>query len=158
MKLSIISLLAVTAANLVSAAYHFYTTNQTGESAPQMGYHYEEIAAYTPPASTSGVVTVYRFYNTNSGAYFWTIDPAGEYAPQLGYHSQGPAFSIFNIKSPAPAATVPWYRWATNVDHFYSTDYNEGTNAGFSYEGEMGYVYAGNVELSTLRLYRWYNG
>ena len=46
---------------------HFYTTDETGEFAPDSGYVYEGITGYIGTSSIEGTTALYRWYNTESG-------------------------------------------------------------------------------------------
>jgi len=94
---------------------------------------------------------LFRYYNASTGDHFYTTSWY-----ELGPGINGWAFEQVAAHVGQRPGTVPFYRFANGHSHFYSTNLNEGTNAGFSQEGTAGYVYTSQVP-NSVPLYRYYN-
>ena len=92
-----------------------------------------------------------HFYTANPGQEFlgdpnyYTLEPGGE---NYFYIHGGPVFPN----------TTPLYRFFNNSEetggpHLFTTNQSEGSNAGFSYEGIVGYVYTDQAP-NTQPIYR----
>jgi hypothetical protein len=97
------------------------------------------------PPSLPGLARLYEAYNANKGDYPYTED-ANEYdfiisaLPGSPGYGDG-AFDNLYVFSDNEPNTVPLYRFWNGQNHFFSTDYNEGINAGYGSEGVAVYVY-----------------
>jgi hypothetical protein len=81
-----------------------------------------------------------RYWNPTDCDHFYTAGIS-----EIGYGAYGYTFeSIEGVTflTPYSYSTTPLYRFYHSgiTDHFYTTDYNEGINAGYTYEGVVGYV------------------
>lgn len=107
-------------------------TSSYGEGAGA-GYNFEATAFKIYSANSDGtMVQVYRCV-TGDGDHFISSDPSCE-----GVNLDGP----FGFISSAPrAGFTALYRFykAADRDHLDTTDYQEGVNAGYSYQATIGY-------------------
>ena len=94
---------------------------------------------------------LFRYYNASTGDHFYTTSWY-----ELGPGINGWAFEEVAAHVGQQLGTVPFYRFNDGHSHFYSTDVNEGTNAGYSQEGTAGFVYTTQVP-NSVPLYRYYN-
>jgi hypothetical protein len=62
-----------------------------------------------------------------------------------------------NSAPPYPTTRIPLFRFYKNSDHFYTTTYSEGINAGYRYEGVLGFLDNYWHNGSPYMLLRWYN-
>ena len=62
----------------MGSSSHFYTINEAERDyvrANLPGFNYEGTAWWASKTSGNGMVAVYRFYNTATGAHFYTTSP-----------------------------------------------------------------------------------
>jgi hypothetical protein len=132
---------------------HLYTTNENefgaGSSSSNNGWYFEGIQAYVCDTQLPNTVPLYRFSKSKTiflgPTYFdhyYTLDKSS--GDKNGYSYEGIQCYVFS--SPLNN-TVPLYQYyrSSNIDHFYTTDYNElGAGAmGWSLNGPSCYVFNG---------------
>jgi hypothetical protein len=107
---------------------------------------------YPAPSSTAFV----RYWNPTDYDHFYSRGTSEIGLGALGYTYESVEGVVF--ASATGYATAPLYRFYHSVmrDHFYSTNYNEGINAGYAYEGVVGYV-STSAQTNYLPLYRYWN-
>jgi len=143
-------------------AFFTYTDKYVGTN-----YSLEGTAFYAFPATQTGALPVYRFYNSSNGGHFYTISEAEKnyVVANMGatYQLEGIAFYAYPDTS-TDLASLPVYRFynVTNGQHFYTASEAEKnsltTNLGsvFHLEGVAFYAYTATAtELSPI--YRFYN-
>ncbi|WP_447981338.1 hypothetical protein [Achromobacter kerstersii] len=114
---------------------HFYTTDPTGERAPEAGYVYEWIECYVPMAPVDGTVSLYRWFNGETGDHLYTLDKSGELGPSSGYVDEGVACFVFSSEA---ADTTALYRWVAG-DQTYCIQLSRNNQV----------VYSKNVHVAT---------
>jgi hypothetical protein len=140
---------------------HFYTTDPSGEAAPNSGYVSEGITGYIKTSQAPGTAALYRWYNSGNGDHFYTTNPQGESAP--GYVFETTTGYIATSKITETTELYRWYNSNTG-DHFYTTDPQGelAQKAGYTFEGVIGYIWTTapkNIPTpaTNIALYRWYN-
>lgn len=148
------------------AAIHAFTDNP-GESpfwwtftgTPVLdGQIFYAIVTETPPA-LPGLTQFYELENSINGDYLYTTSQA-EFvflrtsinAPRGWGDGTFDTLYIFGDNEPD---TVPLYRFYNGQNHFFSTSYDEGINAGYGSEGIAGYVYL-SANNGAIPIYRWH--
>lgn len=123
----------------------FLTVNQNEYAALKgAGWTDQGIAFYANPAGANTGYTVWRLYNSSTGAHLWTAD-GNEFSRLLGqgYSDEGIAFNQISPhaqESPAPQGQKVVYRFGSMPEnrHFWTTDLYERDSmirAGYTYEG-----------------------
>ena len=105
---------------------------------PHAGFVNEGAVFAVYPTQISGIAPLYRFANATTGQHLLSIntncDGQGSREGAIGYIS-GAASN---------AATIQLYRFVlaspTTAMHLETLNINEGSSAGFTYEGPLGYV------------------
>ncbi|KAK0433111.1 hypothetical protein EV421DRAFT_1718854 [Armillaria borealis] len=154
-----------------SAVDHFYTTNgnEHNNAVQNLGYNDESITGYIYPSASCGGVPFYRLYNPTAHDHFYTANAneKNTAAQTGGYVDEGIAGyvlpeTLLASDFQAPGA-VPFYRMysPTAVDHFYTTDEAQRSNAinnlGFNDEAIAGYIYPSTSQLyGSVPFYRMY--
>lgn len=95
-----------------------------------------------------------RYY---SALYTDHVYSKGTYELGMGNSVWGFEGVEFRVEEYQKNGTIPLYRFYNSAytDHFYSTNYQEGINAGYVYEGIIGYVY-GSTAYGRVPLYRYW--
>lgn len=109
---------------------HFLTTSYS--EGVYAGYRYEGVAfvAHKSPIDSS-MQLLYRCY---SGGHFVSVNANCE-----GYRNEGSYGYVSTVPRSGFTALHRFYRRGSR-DHLTTTNYDEGVNARFSYEGVLGYV------------------
>lgn len=125
---------------LPSSDWHLYSADAGERPA---GWTAEGARMQLFPSGTPGTKPLYRFRRTDGG-HILTSD-AGEVAALRGYGWVQEAV-LGHVATTAGSGLVALHRWVKpgNQRHFYSVEQQEGTNAGFRYEGVVGYVARGD--------------
>lgn len=116
---------------------HYYTTDYSTLGSGALGWVYEEVACYVDDSYDSGTEPLYEY--NNSGKHFYTTNYSELGSGEYGYTFSGIACYVWSTEVDG---TTPWYRFvnSTTGTHLYTTDYDEGIDAGYTYEHEEGYV------------------
>lgn len=133
---------------------HFYTTDPSGELAPEAGYEFEGAACFVLGTHSYGSQPLFRWFNPSFHDHFYTIDPRGEAISE--YSFEGVQCYVF--PEPGPN-TVPLLRWlnTSNGHHFFTIDPNRelGPSAGYMFEGIACHVFP-TQQPNTTPLFRWF--
>jgi hypothetical protein len=133
---------------------HFYTTDPSGELAPEAGYEFEGAACFVLGTQSYGSQPLFRWFNPSFHDHFYTINPRGEAISE--YSFEGVQCYVF--PEPGPN-TVPLLRWlnTSNGHHFFTIDPNRelGPSAGYMFEGIACHVFP-TQQPNTTPLFRWF--
>jgi len=117
-----------------NAIHHFYT--QSYSEGAGAGYQLDGTLFRTFPAAGGGLTALYRCNSANSQGNDHFLSTASNCE---GTSNEG---IMGYISTVAGAGLTPLYRFhkASSTDHMLTTDYNEGTAAGYTFEATIGYV------------------
>ncbi|KAG6830308.1 hypothetical protein H0H87_008559 [Tephrocybe sp. NHM501043] len=109
-----------------------------------------KLSSSTLQARTCGdpttTVPLFRAYSAANTDHLYTTNATEiQSVVKAGtYTDEGTVGRIFATQE---LGTVPFYRFYSIplTDHFYTTDESEGLDAGYAFEGIVGYVYPGTV-------------
>lgn len=129
-------------------SHHFYTTDATGEQAPDLGYQYDgrfvdgarldgTSGYYVFTQAQKDTVPVYRFYNPSINYHFYTTERNG-IAEKIGYDFEKIAWHMPSEEGPDTTAYFRFYSPDTK-DHLLSTYYLG--EPGYNNDGVLGYIY-----------------
>ncbi|KAL0958593.1 hypothetical protein HGRIS_013934 [Hohenbuehelia grisea] len=125
-----------------SSNNHFYTTSEVeaNNAEKKLGYTREGSASFILPTASPHTTPLYRLWSVGASDHFYTTsnDEANS-ATKLGYTREGIAGHVYKSTNCGGRELFRFWNGAVS-DHFYTTDKKEGLNAGYAFEGNMGFV------------------
>ena len=117
-----------------NAIHHFYT--QSYSEGAGAGFQLDGTLFRTFPSQGANLVAIYRCNSPNTSGNDHFLSTASNCE---GFNNEG---SVGFISAVAGAGLTPLYRFhnAASTDHLMTTNYSEGTAAGYTFEGTVGYV------------------
>lgn len=120
--------------------------------------------AYSPYSVTTGTQVTLAGYNGQSPYTFSLVSGSGSvsgniFTPQsagnvvIQVRDSSGATATETIAVQAQATAIPVYRFIKSGVHFFTTNYSDGSNNGFTYEGIAFYAYSAAIG-STYPIYR----
>jgi hypothetical protein len=114
-----------------STGEHFFTSSSTEGAVA--GFRAEGVGFMVLANPAGGTIPLYRCYVPNF-MHFISTDPNCE-----GQNNEGPYGYVYASQV---AGSIPLYRFFLpgHGDHLETTNFSEGANAGYAFEGVLGYV------------------
>lgn len=117
---------------------YLYTPNWNElQDAYNTGWVIENPPGFVFNTQVPGTLPIFRYYRASNVDHLYTMNFNELGTGRFGYVAEGNAgFAFLN---PAPG-TIPLHRFYKNAKHFYTTNFAEGANNGFTYEGVCAHI------------------
>jgi hypothetical protein len=123
---------------------HFYCLASSGESAPQLGYTYEEVGFETLVNQQEDAVPLYRLYSATGGHFYTTsAKEKNSVIQNLGFTLEGNIGYIFSSQVTGSLPLSRYYHSKFNK-HFYTIHPENESLSGWTSEGVIGYAFDPN--------------